>query len=131
MKCLLCSAAWHLLAGCATHNWYQGAACVDYVGISGLIAASVISLEHYGFYCQPQTAMAYMIFSGVCGIIGMVLPWKPWFNDREFKMWRIAFFLSLAGSAATPLAHLAYMYGLRNTLQFCREFVRVVGQHSS
>jgi predicted membrane channel-forming protein YqfA (hemolysin III family) len=58
-----------------TDHWYRGAACVDYVGISGLIAASVISIEHYGFYCEPNTAAGYMVFSGVCGVIGMILPW--------------------------------------------------------
>ncbi|ORY47590.1 hemolysin-III related-domain-containing protein [Leucosporidium creatinivorum] len=118
MKCLLCSAAWHLLAGCATGHWHRGAACVDYVGISGLIAASVMGISYYGFYCKPQVASAYMVFSAVCGVVGMILPWKPWFNDREFKMWRIAFFLGLAGSALTPLAHLAYLYGLSNTVYF-------------
>lgn len=41
MHCLLCSTTWHLFAGCATSHWHRGAACVDYVGISGLIAASV------------------------------------------------------------------------------------------
>lgn len=41
MHCLLCSTAWHLFAGCATTGWFQSAACIDYVGISGLIAASV------------------------------------------------------------------------------------------
>lgn len=45
MKCLLCSTAWHLLSGCATGGWHRGAACVDYVGISGLIAASVMGME--------------------------------------------------------------------------------------
>lgn len=33
-------------------------------------------------------------------------------------MWRIAFFLGLAGSALTPLAHLAYLYGFGNTYTF-------------
>ena len=45
MKCLLCSTAWHLLSGCASEGWHRGAACVDYVGISGLIAASVMGME--------------------------------------------------------------------------------------
>lgn len=75
MKCLLCSAAWHLLAGCAHSGWHTGAACVDYVGISGLIAASVMGIEYYGFYCKPQVAAAYMVFSATCGVVGMILPW--------------------------------------------------------
>jgi predicted membrane channel-forming protein YqfA (hemolysin III family) len=75
MKCLLCSAAWHLLSGCATGHWHRGAACVDYVGISGLIAASVMGVEYYGFYCRPNLSAAYMTFSAVLGVSGMVLPW--------------------------------------------------------
>lgn len=43
---------------------------------------------------------------------------KPWFNERKFKMWRIAFFLGLAGSAATPLAHISYLHGFGNTVAF-------------
>lgn len=58
MKCLLCSTAWHLLSGCATGGWHRGAACVDYVGISGLIAASVmgmeVSLRCLSFFCKPR-----------------------------------------------------------------------------
>ncbi|KAM0790267.1 hypothetical protein ACM66B_005572 [Microbotryomycetes sp. NB124-2] len=118
MKCLLCSVAWHLFAGCATGHWHRGAACVDYVGISGLIAASIIGIEYYGFYCKPNIAAGYMAFSAVCGVVGMVLPWKPWFNQVEYKMWRIAFFLSLAGSALTPIGHLAVLYGVKETVVF-------------
>ncbi|KAK4050217.1 inc metabolism membrane protein [Microbotryomycetes sp. JL221] len=118
MKCLLCSVAWHLFAGCATGHWHRGAACVDYVGISGLIAASIIGIEYYGFYCKPAIAAGYMAFSAICGIVGMILPWKPWFNEYEYKMWRIAFFLSLAGSALTPIGHLAILYGIKDTVIF-------------
>lgn len=45
IKCLLCSTVWHTLSGCSTDGWHRRAACVDYVGISGLIAASVMGME--------------------------------------------------------------------------------------
>lgn len=48
---------------------------MDYVGISGLIAASVMGISYYGFYCKPQVASAYMVFSATCGVVGMILPW--------------------------------------------------------
>lgn len=35
-------------------------------------------------------------------------------------MWRVAFFLGLALSAILPLAHMAALYGLVNTLSFFR-----------
>lgn len=44
-KCLVCSTMWHLFSGCASIVPFNRFACVDYVGISGLIAASVISTE--------------------------------------------------------------------------------------
>lgn len=117
-KCLMCSATWHLLSGCASHSWYRGAACVDFVGISALIAASVMGIEYYGFYCRPGLAALYMGYSCLLGVVGMILPWKPWFNENEHKMTRIAFFLSLAASALMPLAHMAFLYGITQTFWF-------------
>ncbi|KAI5475624.1 adiponectin receptor protein, partial [Pseudohyphozyma bogoriensis] len=118
MKCLACSTAWHLMAGCSNVHWNTAAACVDYVGISGLIAASVMGMEYYGFYCSPNLAAFYMTFSAVLGIAGMILPWKPWFNERKFKMWRVGFFLGLAASALMPVAHATILHGVRNTFNF-------------
>ncbi|GAA5842923.1 hypothetical protein JCM11251_002935 [Rhodosporidiobolus azoricus] len=118
MHCLLCSATWHLLSGCATDRWFRGAACVDYVGISGLIAASVMGAEYYGFYSRPTLATSYMIFSAVVGVAGMIVPWQAWFNQREHKMWRVAFFCSLAASAVAPIAHRSAIYGVASTFWF-------------
>ncbi|GAA5840914.1 hypothetical protein JCM3766R1_005401 [Sporobolomyces carnicolor] len=118
MKCLLSSAAWHLLAGCATSSWFQGAACLDYVGISSLIAASVMAAEYYGFYHHANLAMGYMIFSSIIGVTGMIVPWSAWFNQREYKAYRIAFFVALAASAIAPVTHRALLVGLFDTLWF-------------
>ncbi|POW02836.1 hypothetical protein PSTT_11482 [Puccinia striiformis] len=105
IKCLICSTAWHLFSGCD-------------VGISGLIAASVMSMEYYGFYCRPKLAALYITFTVSMGIIGMVLPFQPFFDRPESKGIRIIFFVSMAGSALIPQAHMAYLYGLSETLTF-------------
>ncbi|GAA5913087.1 hypothetical protein JCM8208_000736 [Rhodotorula glutinis] len=118
MHCLLCSTTWHLFAGCATIHWHRGAACVDYVGISGLIAASVAGSTYYSFYEHPRLASAYMLFNLVIGVTGMLVPWQAWFNEREYKNWRIAFFCSLALSAVGPVSHRAAIYGLGETVRF-------------
>ncbi|BGP42014.1 inc metabolism membrane protein [Rhodotorula kratochvilovae] len=118
MHCLLCSTTWHLFAGCATSHWHRSAACVDYVGISGLIAASVAGSTYYGFYEHPQLAMGYMMFNLIVGVTGMIVPWAKWFNEREYKGWRVAFFCSLAASAVAPVTHRAMIYGLRPSLWF-------------
>ncbi|GAA5876655.1 hypothetical protein JCM16303_003616 [Sporobolomyces ruberrimus] len=118
MKCLLSSAAWHLLAGCATSSWFEGAACLDYVGISSLIAASVMAAEYYGFYHEANLATGYMIFSAIVGVTGMIVPWSAWFNLREYKAYRIAFFVALAASAIAPVTHRALLTGFVDTLWF-------------
>ncbi|WAR52023.1 hypothetical protein PtB15_1B462 [Puccinia triticina] len=118
IKCLICSTAWHLFSGCGTLGPFRRLACVDYVGISGLIAASVMSMEYYGFYCRPELAALYMSFTVAMGIIGMILPFQPFFDRPESKGIRIVFFVSMAGSALIPQAHMAYLYGLRETFNF-------------
>ncbi|MBW0472349.1 hypothetical protein O181_012064 [Austropuccinia psidii MF-1] len=120
IKCLVCSTAWHLFAGCGTLGPFRRLACVDYVGISGLIAASVISMEYYGFYCRPILAASYMSFTFLMGIIGMILPFQPFFDRPENKGIRIVFFVSLASSALIPLTHMSYLYGLIETFSFYR-----------
>lgn len=118
IKCLLCSTIYHTLSGCSTHGWHRRAACVDYVGISGLIAASVMGMEYYGFYCRTNLAIFYMCCSAALGASGMILPWQPWFNQRKYKSWRITFFLGLAFSAMMPIGHMAILYGVVDTAKF-------------
>lgn len=118
IKCLICSTAWHLFSGCGTLGPFRRLACVDYVGISGLIAASVMSMEYYGFYCRPALAGLYMSFTVAMGIIGMILPFQPFFDRPESKGIRIVFFVSMAGSALIPQAHMAFLYGLQETFSF-------------
>lgn len=59
-----------------------------------------------------------MLFNLVVGVTGMIVPWAKWFNEREHKGWRIAFFVSLAASAVAPIAHRALIYGAGNTFWF-------------
>jgi predicted membrane channel-forming protein YqfA (hemolysin III family) len=56
---------------------------LDYVGISVLIAASILTVEYHGFYCQPVAQIAYMTSTTVLGIVGMCIPWLEWF-DRQY-----------------------------------------------
>ena len=63
---------------------------VDYVGISVLIAASILTVEYHGFYCQPAAQIAYMTSTTVLGIAGMFIPWLEWF-DRQYLLKRHGF----------------------------------------
>jgi adiponectin receptor len=47
-QCMIASAIYHLLNGCSTRAVRLSATCADFCGISGLIAASVLSAEVCG-----------------------------------------------------------------------------------
>jgi adiponectin receptor len=118
LKCLVFSTLWHLLAGCATIGIFRRSACLDYVGISALISASILTMVHYAFYCRPELSLLYGSVVGVLGIVGMIIPWIAWFDKRENKAYRIAFFLCMCASALVPMAHAAWLFGLKETVVF-------------
>lgn len=95
-------------------------ACLDFCGISALISASLISVIHYGLYCEPALAHGYIGFIAICGAVGVCMPWSAWFHKRESKRYRIAFFLALCGSILVPQMHMIWRYGLLETISmFC------------
>lgn len=94
LECLACSTIWHIFSNFANLAAMRKIACVgiihpynkkltaDYVGISVLIAASIVTVEYHGFYCQPVAQISYMTATTVLGIVGMCIPWLEWF-DRQ------------------------------------------------
>ncbi|KAL7409154.1 hemolysin-III related-domain-containing protein [Mrakia frigida] len=119
-KCLFCSATWHLFAGCATKRYFLTFACVDYLGISWLIAASVNSVVYFGFYQHPTPMAVYGALNLMVGVTGSILPFQRWFNQRHNKHLRILFFLGMAFSALAPIAHMMLLNSLPRTLMFLR-----------
>ncbi|TFK53717.1 HlyIII-domain-containing protein [Heliocybe sulcata] len=116
--CLFCSAVWHTMAGCAHPRGMELCARVDYVGIGWLISASVGTVVYYGFRAHPALSSLFLAFSFVMGVIGSVLPFQQWFNEREYKNARIAFFVALATSAVAPLAAMGWVYGAGAMVRF-------------
>lgn len=90
----------------------------DFLPHCGSQADSFSLGQYYGFYSHPALAASYMCFNFVIGVTGMIVPWQSWFNERKYKSWRIAFFVSLAASAVAPIAHRAAIYGGMETLWF-------------
>ncbi|KAF9429312.1 hypothetical protein BGZ76_001501 [Entomortierella beljakovae] len=81
-KCLLMSSLWHTFAQIAHEGTMKCMACLDYVGISVLIAASVVVTEYYGFYCESTYRNSYITVTAIFGIAGVVVPWLSWFESR-------------------------------------------------
>lgn len=118
MKCLVSSVVWHVFAGCANAKWFERAACIDYSGVALLVAASVWTTIYNEFYCQPNLAMLYSLTTLVVGIIGAVVPWAAWFNERKNKSLRIGVFLGMCFTSLAPFFHATYEHGLFKTLNF-------------
>lgn len=110
-KCLICSVSWHVMAGCADLNWFLCFACIDYTGISWLVAASLETLVYNGFYCQPDIIAAYTVGVLALGITMAVVPWAPWFNDIKYRTIRILLFIFMAFMGVVPFVHGAFLHG--------------------
>ncbi|KAF4122418.1 hypothetical protein GMORB2_7410 [Geosmithia morbida] len=113
MACLtlVCSTIWHTMNAVADINAMSMFACVDYTGISLLIAASIMTTEYTAFYCDPMSRWMYMGLSAVLGIGGVVLPWHPRFNGSDMAWLRVAFYVGLALTGFMPILQLYVTHG--------------------
>lgn len=118
LKCLILSVSWHVMAGCSDACLFERFACVDYTGIAWLVAASVWTLVYNAFYCQPNLAMVYSLSTLVVGLVGAIVPWQSWFNDRRNKPVRIAVFLAMCFTGLAPFTHALLSHGFYKTVGF-------------
>lgn len=105
-KCLICSTMWHTMNSIADQCLLDRFACVDYTGISFLVAASILSTEWTAFYCEPVSRTVYMTATAVLGLLGTVLPWHPTFNRHDMAWARVAFYVTLATTGFAPVIQL-------------------------
>jgi len=118
LLCLFSSVVWHTMVGCAHHRSVEVCAQIDYVGIGWLISASVGTVVYYGFQCNPSVGNIFLVFCFLTGLAGNICPFMDWFNQYEYRLWRIVFFLALAFSAVAPLAALAVLHSTREMFAF-------------
>ncbi|KAL4928287.1 hemolysin III family protein [Aspergillus undulatus] len=107
-KCLVCSTLWHTMNSIADQPLMERFACVDYTGISLLVAASIVTTEYTAFYCEPTSRWIYILLTMSLGIGGVILPWHPTFNRADWAWIRVAFYVTLALTGFAPLAQLSY-----------------------
>lgn len=117
-KCMLCSVSWHVMAGCSDKRWFACFACIDYTGISLLVAASLQTLVYNGFYCQPDIVVAYSLGVLALGVSMAIIPWAPWFDDPRNRTLRISIFIGMAFTGIVPFFHGALLHGTRAMLSF-------------
>lgn len=117
-KALACSTIWHTFSSISHQHTMERFACVDYSGISLLIAASIMTTEYTAFYVDPVSRWIYMSITAVLGIAGAILPWQPKFNRADMRVWRVAFYVTLGATGGIPMFQLCYTRGAAWTLSF-------------
>ena len=105
-KCLVCSCMWHTMNSIADQTLMERFACVDYTGISLLIAASIMTTEYTAFYCEPVSRWTYIVTTAVLGVGGVILPWHPTFNRADMAWARVAFYVALGATGFAPVIQL-------------------------
>ncbi|KAL2144392.1 hypothetical protein VTI28DRAFT_9129 [Corynascus sepedonium] len=106
-QCLICSIIWHTMNSVADVCLISMFACVDYTGISLLIAASIMTTEYTAFYCEPVSRWIYMVTTALLGIGGVILPWHPRFNGADMAWARVAFYVALSATGFLPILQLS------------------------
>ncbi|KAJ2983276.1 hypothetical protein NUW58_g6278 [Xylaria curta] len=120
-KCLVCSTIWHTMNCVADQTLMERFACIDYTGISLLIAASIMTTEYTVFYCEPVSRWAYMTATAVLGIAGTILPWHPTFNGQEMAWLRVGFFIGLGATGFLPIFQIILTRGSASAYDFYLE----------
>jgi adiponectin receptor len=110
-QCLICSTVWHTMNAVADAKLVTTLACVDYTGISLLVAASIMTTEYTAFYCEPISRWVYMTATALLGIGGVILPWHPYFNKPQNSWMRVAFFVGFGASGFLPIAQILLARG--------------------
>lgn len=110
-KCLVCSTMWHTMNSISSQTLMERFACVDYTGISLLVAASIMTTEYTAFYCEPISRWTYMLTTLAFGIGGVILPWHPTFNRADMAWARVGFYVALAATGGLPVAQLIHTRG--------------------
>lgn len=117
-QCLVCSTIWHTMNSIADANLISSLACVDYTGISLLVAASIMTTEYTAFYCDPISRWVYMSTTAFLGIGGVALPWHPFFNRADMAWARVAFYVGLSATGFLPLLQISMTRGMAFVWEF-------------
>jgi adiponectin receptor len=117
-QCLVCSIIWHTMNSVADISLISMFACVDYTGISLLIAASIMTTEYTAFYCEPMSRWIYMVTTAILGVGGVVLPWHPRFNGQDMAWARVAFYVALSATGFLPVLQLSFTRGTEAAFEF-------------
>ncbi|KAK4202433.1 hemolysin-III related-domain-containing protein [Triangularia verruculosa] len=126
-QCLVCSTIWHTMNSVADVDLISMFACVDYTGISLLIASSIMTTEYTAFYCDPVSRYAYMITTALLGVGGVILPWHPKFNRQDMAWARVAFYCGLGATGFLPILQISLTRSFASAVEFYTPIGKSIG----
>jgi len=125
-KCLACSILWHTMSSISNQTLMERFACVDYTGISLLVAASIMTTEYTAFYCEPVSRWIYLCTTLTLGAAGTILPWHPTFNRADMAWARVGFYVTLAATGFVPILQLTLQRGWAATAYFYAPIIKSI-----
>lgn len=110
LVCTLFSTVYHLLSPMGPEI-ARKLLCLDFAGITVLVAGSFFPFIHYAFFCEPSWALFWL--TGIVSLAAVVCisTFTPWFAKSEYRGVRFVMFGSLAAFAVFPILHLLWKHG--------------------
>eukprot|EP00884_Botryococcus_braunii_P007416 jgi/Botrbrau1/16676/Bobra.0068s0092.1 len=105
MFCLLSSSVCHLLGCCQAHvvQWVWR---VDYAGIVVLIVTSFVPPLYYGFMCNPNLRLFYLVTTVTLGSMVTAVCLLSFFQQVQFRVFRASLFAALGMWGVVPAGHI-------------------------
>ncbi|GAB6026921.1 hypothetical protein CHUAL_013564 [Chamberlinius hualienensis] len=88
---------------------------LDYCGIALLIIGSFIPWLYYGFYCEFQPKLIYLIVVVVLGITAVIVSLWDRFGEPKFRWLRAGLFMGFGLSGVIPAIHYLAAEGFFNS----------------
>lgn len=118
LNCLLSLTIWHTCTGTSSMAFRNKCVCMDYTGITTLIAASILTAQYLLLYYFPIPQTCCIFVTAALGCVGLYLNWLPRFDRPESRKLRVSFFVFLALSGAICFIFLLWFRGFKHSLGF-------------
>lgn len=88
---------------------------LDYCGIALLIIGSFVPWLYYGFYCEFQPKLIYLVVVIVLGASAIIVSLWDRFGEPKFRWLRAGVFMGFGLSGVIPAVHYLYSEGFFNS----------------
>lgn len=106
----LSSSLFHLHI-CHSQKLYSIFVCLDFTGISALIAASSITIVYLLFYCHSTERIVWSSLIVVFNLVGVIGPLFPGFLGPRYRTARAILFILSSVLIVLPVIHFVAMHG--------------------